>query len=182
MKPPPLLWLTGASGSGKTTIVKALKPIVDDGIAIESFDSIGVPSVDEMRRKYGSPSNWQRAVTDVWIARAATRYAQKSAVVIEGQSDPRFVLESAARHRVESVTVVVVHCDDLERHMRLRARGQRDLVNADMDNWAAYLKGAQGVTLLDTTKRKPDECATMVRAWLPHTPQISRTQSSRAPK
>lgn len=49
----------------------------------------------------------------------------------------------------------LVDCDSAERNARLRGpRGQPELVTADMDRWAAYLRGqadAPALPVIDTT-------------------------------
>src|SRR5262249_38598824 len=50
---PAILLLTGASGCGKTTVVRALREADPDGIYLH-LDSIGVPDPTSMVRAYGS--------------------------------------------------------------------------------------------------------------------------------
>jgi ABC-type lipoprotein export system ATPase subunit len=54
-----LYFIIGASGSGKTTIVKTLENNYPNTYKIVYFDSIGVPSVTEMKAKYNGPEEWQ---------------------------------------------------------------------------------------------------------------------------
>jgi adenylate kinase len=73
MKRPFIFFLSGASGVGKTTIVAALKKhdsFVD--CVFLHFDSIGIPSSDEMLDRSGSVEKWQEMATDRWIEKIVT--------------------------------------------------------------------------------------------------------------
>ncbi|GAB6091681.1 nSTAND3 domain-containing NTPase [Spirochaeta dissipatitropha] len=59
-----IYFITGASGVGKTTLVANLKnQYSEKAWDFFHFDSIGVPSLEEMEEKYGSGSEWQKAMT-----------------------------------------------------------------------------------------------------------------------
>jgi predicted kinase len=63
----PLVIMTGASGSGKTTIAKAIE-VYHPSITVFRFDNIGVPSAEVMA-SFGTDHQpggaWQRAMTQV---------------------------------------------------------------------------------------------------------------------
>ena len=61
--------VTGASGAGKTTTVRALEARSLPGVACFYFDSIGVPSAPEMERTFGGGERWQAHATAEWLAR-----------------------------------------------------------------------------------------------------------------
>ncbi len=53
--------MTGASGAGKTTLIKKLRNNTQaKNFAFLNFDSIHVPSPKEMMEEFGSPEEWQR--------------------------------------------------------------------------------------------------------------------------
>ena len=59
-----IYFITGASGVGKTTLIEQLdKKYNNKRWSFLHFDSIGVPSVEDMIKEYGSPSGWQEAIT-----------------------------------------------------------------------------------------------------------------------
>ena len=60
---PALLVVTGASGAGKTTLVRQVEAISIPGVGCYYFDSIGVPSREEMS------AQWQNTTLNHWIAR-----------------------------------------------------------------------------------------------------------------
>lgn len=64
-----IIFITGASGVGKTSLVLTLKKKYKNKINLEflHFDSIGVPSSEEMIIKFGSIENWQKEKTNEWI-------------------------------------------------------------------------------------------------------------------
>jgi len=58
-----LFFLIGASGAGKTTATKQLEKMNFPDLQFCYFDSIGVPSAQEMVIEYGGAEQWQRAKT-----------------------------------------------------------------------------------------------------------------------
>jgi len=61
------IFITGASGVGKTTTVRMLEKEYSEKFTFYYFDSVGVPSNEEMIRVYGSGENWQRITTEKWV-------------------------------------------------------------------------------------------------------------------
>jgi hypothetical protein len=57
--------LTGASGAGKTTIARYVEELGLTNCEVHFFDSIGIPSVGQMRKEYDPGyepgGTWQRA-------------------------------------------------------------------------------------------------------------------------
>ncbi len=137
----PLVILIGASGSGKTTIAKAIEGRYPDRIRVFYFDRIGVPSAEEMIAEYGSGEGWQRAKTIDWMAKLAEISRSGQNVLFEGQTRLSFIEEGAWAAGGTSYVPVLVDCDDETRTKRLQfERNQPELANADMMNWARYLR------------------------------------------
>lgn len=63
--------LIGASGSGKTTIARAIAQRYVDDVEVFHFDWIGVPAAWQMIKEYGSCEGWQRAKIIEWMAKLA---------------------------------------------------------------------------------------------------------------
>ena len=61
--------ITGASGAGKTAAVDALEARGLPGVRCFHFDSIGVPSIEDMEREHGGGEQWQQWATTTWIER-----------------------------------------------------------------------------------------------------------------
>jgi dephospho-CoA kinase len=135
-----LVVLTGASGSGKTTLAKAVAELCP-GVAVFFFDSIGVPSFDEMTSQFGSGEAWQRAKTIEWMKKIAPLHERGSSVVFEGQMRISFIEEALGAAHIRSARIILVDCDDTTRTHRLNAeRAQPDLANLTMKNWARFLR------------------------------------------
>lgn len=151
----PLVILTGASGAGKTTIAEAIERRFDQQFDVFYMDRIGVPPVRDMVDKFGSIEAWQRAATFEWMARLSLLLAQGRSVLFEGQSRFSFLAEAAEYAGIVSYTSILVDCDDETRARRLSIdRGQPDLANTDMMNWANFLRNeasAYGCEILDTS-------------------------------
>ncbi len=151
-----LIILTGASGSGKTAIAKAIAMDRSLEAAVHHFDSIGVPPLDVMVRDHGSSEAWQRDKTFEWLARLAPQAEKGRAVLFEGQMRPSFITAAAVAARIDSYRLILIDCDDATRTYRLSVeRDQPDLADANMMNWAAYLRReaqASGFDILDTSR------------------------------
>ncbi len=90
---PHVVFITGASGVGKTTLLSALqKELKDTAVVCLHFDSIGVPTPDEMNAVYGSGSEWQKAMTYRWVQRIRRDYRNQRYVILEGQINLDFII------------------------------------------------------------------------------------------
>jgi LPS sulfotransferase NodH len=78
-----ILVVTGASGTGKTTLVHEVEARGIAGASFHYFDSIGVPSAEQMVREFGSAASWQIAMTNRWLERLAR--CESRLCVLEGQ-------------------------------------------------------------------------------------------------
>ena len=147
------LFVIGASGAGKTAAVKWLQTESGFRGACRFFDSIGVPTVEEMIEEFGSPDGWQEAATDGWVRALVDDPAEL--VVLEGQTRTGFIRAAAERHGLRRWTIVLMECSSDVRRRRLGMRGQPGLASEDMERWAAYLRGqadALGLPVIDTSE------------------------------
>ena len=150
-----MLFVLGASGSGKTAAVRALASRRQPGVLCYFFDSIGVPSPAEMEREWGSGEKWQEHTTARWIDRLAANPDGCELAVLEGQTRPSFILPQLARDGIRHARLLLLDCTPAVRAERLRgSRGQPELVGDRMDRWAVYLRGqadALGIRVVDTS-------------------------------
>ena len=166
-----LVILTGASGAGKTTIVKRIAAEASPAINCLCFDTIGVPSTEQMVAEYGSGWNWQKAKTLEWMKRIQSEFlsAGKS-VLFEGQMQVPHIIEACEAVGVADYEIVLIDCDDLSRESRLRFnRLQAELADERMMNWARFLKHQAveaNARLLDTSKSSIEDCVCEIRGLL----------------
>ncbi|MBA3537650.1 MAG: GNAT family N-acetyltransferase [Tatlockia sp.] len=158
---PVIVFLTGASGAGKTTILEALNKQLSASIVCLHFDDIGVPTEQEMISIYGSGSEWQKAMTYRWIKNLLKDYQNKKLVILEGQVNLDFIVSAFEEFNFHQYKIVLAHCDNITRHKRLQQdRNQPELINDNMDTWADFLKKqaiAKKAMILDTTFMNLDE-------------------------
>jgi dephospho-CoA kinase len=161
-----LFFITGASGSGKTTTIKKLEEIDLPDIKYCYFDSIGVPSPEEMIKEFGSGENWQKAKTQEWVQKIQDTMLSKADVVFDGQMRPIFIEEACKACNLASYEVILFDCNDDERKKRLIGRGHADLANEQMMNWARHLRDESsnlGYEILDNSSMTLDESVQALR-------------------
>jgi chloramphenicol 3-O-phosphotransferase len=165
-----LVILTGASGSGKTTIADGIKTTCPGLVEVLHFDQISVPSCEVMVSGWGSSEAWQRAMTLEWMARIAATNDQGVPVLFEGQTQLAFLREALDATGLTNAHVILVDCDDATRAHRLTLeRKQPELVNERMMDWAGFLRreaheGAYEV--LDTAAVPLVACIQLIRERL----------------
>ena len=154
-----ILAIVGASGAGKTTVLQMLTERRLPAVGCYHFDSIGVLSPEAMRREFGSPEDWQAAMTDRWIERLAANEDGVDVAVLEGQTRPSFLKAALLRCGIQRAAIVLLDCSPDVRSARLHGpRAQSELVTPRMDSWAVYLRGqadALGIAVYDTTSMEP---------------------------
>jgi dephospho-CoA kinase len=165
-----LVVLTGASGSGKTAIAKAVGFERPDLAEVFHFDRIGVPSPEAMVAGWGSGKAWQRAMTLTWMARIAATSGRVRPVLFEGQMRLAFVREGLLAAGIDDARVILVDCDDATRTRRLTAnRNQPELANPTMMIWAQFLRreaNEAGCEVLDTSQLSLEQSVEKVCAHL----------------
>jgi uridine kinase len=153
-----IILITGASGSGKTTILKAIELLLPENqISVNYFDDIGVPSVDIMIAEYGSCEKWQEEMTHKWMEKL-TQITDKEFIFLEGSFNPEFAKNYSH--------LFCIHADREIREMRLiTQRNQPELASQDMEDFAQMLKNntlKMGGIVVDSSIIKPEDIAKLI--------------------
>lgn len=135
-----IYFIIGASGAGKTTAIKNLEKTNPNDFSYCYFDSIGVPSPEEMIKKFGSGDNWQKTNTIYWTKKMKEEFLDFKPAILDGQIRPSFIEEACKENNIVSYEVILFDCTDEVRKQRLINRGHPELANDQMMNWAKYLR------------------------------------------
>ena len=156
-----LYFVTGASGSGKTTAIRRLEETDTAGFQFCYFDSIGVPSPEEMEKEYTAKGkDWQQEKTLEWVEKIKSEYLPKTEVLFDGQMRPMFIEQSCKENNVANYQVILFDCNDEVRTQRLIGRNHAELANEQMMNWARYLREESkknGYIVIENSSRSPEE-------------------------
>jgi hypothetical protein len=123
-----ILIVTGASGSGKTTTVRALESRSLPGVRCYYFDAVGVPAVEAMEREFGSAESWQAVTTRVWLDRLAADPDSADVYVLDAQT-PSFVRSAVEHVGTVLVRIVLLDCAAHARHARLAGELSTDILH-----------------------------------------------------
>ena len=150
-----VLFVIGASGAGKAAAVRTLERRELPTVRCYYFDAIGVPSPEEMERRWSGGDGWQEDATRRWIERLSRETSPTDVSVLDGQTRPTFI-EPHAKAACATYRIVLLDCTPAVRATRLRdGRSQPELVTERMENWAAYLRheaGTHGLPIIDTSQ------------------------------
>lgn len=169
MKMNNIFFIIGASGSGKTTTLKAIERMQLPGFATLYFDSIGVPSLQEMTEDYGGPEEWQKVKTAEWISQIRDQFLSSTNILFDGQTRPKFIEEACISENITSYKIILLDCSDEERKRRLFVRGQKELADENMMNWARYLRTEceqRHCRIIDNTKLNEKETISQLLEYL----------------
>lgn len=170
MKTFSIILMTGASGSGKTTVAKALEREFSPAfISINYFDDIGVPSIEQMIRDHGAVEKWQEWATHAWIEKLVKLTSEKL-VFLEGSFNPEFAVAKMQELDFNKYHLICLHADKDMREQRLiQERLQPELVTQDMENFAQKLRAqtiAMNGIVLDTTNLSVQEIIQKIRGLI----------------
>lgn len=176
-----LFFLIGASGSGKTTVTKELEKRGIGQFKILYFDSIGVPSMEEMEREYGGPEEWQKVKTTEWVHVMKRDFLPDTHVLFDGQTRPSFIEKACHKNGIKEFEVILFDCSDDERKRRLVARGQANLADENMMNWAKFLRKAcqdRKCLIIDNTAMQIEETSSQLLAYLHESASMDNLQQT----
>ena len=154
-------FIAGASGVGKTSLVDSLhKKYKNTSWVFLHFDSIGVPSVEEMEKEFGSPVRWQEARTYEWIDKIMNEYDNEK-IFLEGQVNLQFIYGAFRKHHFENFKIVLLDCNENEMaHRLIEKRKQPELVNDKMRNWLLFLRNQANelkIPVIDTSNLSEED-------------------------
>jgi ABC-type nitrate/sulfonate/bicarbonate transport system ATPase subunit len=102
--------VVGASGAGKTTLVRMLASLELPGVGCYHFDSLGIPSDAELVERFGDGATFQAWGLDQWLTRLARNPDGVRLAVLDAQVRPSAVQDGFAAHGIIRGAVVLVDC------------------------------------------------------------------------
>lgn len=168
---PSILFLTGASGVGKTSIVTMLaaqntnpchifQHADTDGVACLK----GITEIEQAK----NIEQYQEIATHKWVEKVKSEYQSTNTVVMEGQARFHFVKEACEKYGVARYIIVLIDCD--WKIMRLRLTYQRqqpELVTNQMRNWANFLRQqarSDKIPIVDTSKVTVEQAVQIIQS------------------
>lgn len=123
-----MFFITGASGSGKTTCLRSLTGLRTD-LRWYDFDDGGVPP--------GADKAWRQRRTEHWLRVGLAHQADGLDTAICGNAIPGEVLACPSAPQIRGTAFCLLDCYDVDRIDRLRARGLHG-DTMEMLCWAAW--------------------------------------------
>lgn len=150
-----LIFVLGASGSGKTTNVKNIETKYPDKYHFAYFDQPRVPSAEEVLEKYGGWDNWGIERTNEWIKKIKENYIENRITIFDVHTKPENFENACKNFDITDYVVILLDCSDDERKKRLTERGQPHLINDSLFDWAHFLRNEainKNYIIIDNTK------------------------------
>ena len=163
----PLLLVTGASGTGKTTIALQLTGTFTEAVVLDQ-DLLWIPEMD-------APQDDWRRFRNLWLRLAVNIGQSGRPLLLFGSADPDQYERLPERRYVSSIHTLALVCDDEELRRRLTVRpewrksGSEEFVGSmvrfNRSLRALAERRPEEVTLLDTTQDPPHGSAARVVTW-----------------
>lgn len=153
----PLFVITGASGTGKTTVASHVRELLPE---FDVFDMDIINNVDWQIAK----ENWLRVAYSISLSGRST--------VLCGTMVPENIASSQYIEQFDRIHYVNLHCDDATREMRLQARGWDQNAIEDHRNFANWLLQNTdkafdpAMPTVDTTDLSSEEAAKQIAEWI----------------
>jgi GTPase SAR1 family protein len=175
---PAILFLVGASGAGKTTIVQNIQAHnINPAYQFFYSDAQGVPSFDEMLES-SSLERYQELLTHHHIKTITQNYPGAAIVVFEGQARFNFIEDACKIYGVNRYNIILIDCPWKNIRLRLlNERQQPELVNFRMRNWSKFLRQQareKNISIIDTSKLTLEQSREII---LTHLSNLANTLS-----
>lgn len=125
---PAFYFISGASGSGKTSIKKDLEAQLGNTLAVYDFDEVGVPE--------DADKKWRQETTERWLQKLLK--LNKDACLL-GQVPLGEILACPSAPQLNKVNFCLLDVEDFKRIQRLKKRNTYG-TDQHMLNWAAWLR------------------------------------------
>jgi dephospho-CoA kinase len=155
-----VVFITGVSGVGKSTLVPVLKEVFPT-FAVHDFDEVGVPLDVDVA--------WRLSTTDHWLREAKTNLAKGISTIICGLSSPNEVLNSDEFNKFLNLRFGIIKISEDQLRKRLKKRGYNSELIQDNLNWVKVLeKETQEIKnhIILNGERKLIEIADEIKNWL----------------
>jgi len=155
-----LIFILGASGSGKTSNVKNIESKNSDKYFFAYFDQQGVPSEKEVIERYGDWEKWGIQRINEWINKIKEDYIENRVTIFDVQNKPENIENVCKEFGISNYNVILLDCSDNERKSRLMQRNQPHLINDSLFIWAQFLRdeaSLKGYTIIDNTDLSMEE-------------------------
>lgn len=165
---PPLLFVTGASAAGKTTLYEALVGRVAEAVLIDQ------DLLWSVNPAHNDPASGYRQFRGL-VLHLAERLAKNGLpVVIEGSCMPDQYEALGERWYFSKTAYIAVVCSDAELERRLRARRPWQRSSSHLNEMLSFNRHLRergpsfvpSIELLDTTDRDVEDCAADLHDWI----------------
>ncbi|MGZ4161267.1 MAG: AAA family ATPase [Neobacillus sp.] len=161
----PLYIVTGAKGTGKTTIIKELRKLMPE-YAVFDYDDI-IEFINDDLRKFD-----KHKLLNIWLRVARNIAESGRKTIICGIIRPDDVEKCIDFDNFKHVYYLALHCDDQTREIRLQKRKrmtEKKLQrNNDFAKWLIEIadKYNPPMPIIDTSKTDVTKVAQQIREWI----------------
>lgn len=155
-----LIFVLGASGSGKTSNVKNIESKNQDKYHFAYFDQLGVPSEKEVIEKHGGWEQWGLQRLNDLVMKIKEDYIENRVTIFDVQNKPENIESACKEFGISDYTVILLDCSNEERKHRLIQRNQPHLITDSLLTWAQFLRDEairRGYVVIDNTKLTVEE-------------------------
>ncbi|MFD0696375.1 AAA family ATPase [Paenibacillus sp. GCM10027628] len=164
----PLYIVTGASGSGKTTVIKELRRLMPD-YDVFDYDDI-IPFINEDKARFNKETT--HLIQNIWL-RVARDIAESGRITILcGIVSPKDIEKCEDLHYFSHIYYLILHCDDKTRETRLRTRKRmtEQKIQSNLKLARSFIKNADKYSppmpIVDTSKTDAAKVAKQIKEWV----------------